>query len=443
MKKVVIAGGGVAGLASAVFLANKGFEITLLESSPKLGGRCYSFLYDKNGFYVDNGKHLIAGWYESFIEFLRLIGSENNFRFQEKFRVSFLNKNGKTDNIYFSTNPFGFLLSFLKSDVFSINDLLPFYRLLKKVKNGYSAGQTINAYQFIKELGFSENTIDLFWEPVSVSIFNTKLQNVAIGIFTEVMRRGFGKNRNYLLGFPISDFYNAFIKNTELFLQRHNISVMKNTSVKKINITGDDIIGIETDDLKILKADYYILATPHYTYRKIFRDDVYEKYFPALHNIKTSSIINLHMFFKNRIPSEFAGYKNEMLGFHNPFLQWVFVNSEKHLNITISGADEIFYGNSALINIDKSMLFDIVLKELKLYIKCFNRNDITEYVVIKEKRATYMPDFKSIGLRKLNGNLFKNIFFAGDWTNEYLPSTLESAALSGKICAGKILNLGN
>ena len=45
-KTVTIIGGGIAGLSAAVFLNEKDFKVTLLEASPKSGGRAYSF-FDK------------------------------------------------------------------------------------------------------------------------------------------------------------------------------------------------------------------------------------------------------------------------------------------------------------------------------------------------------------------------------------------------------------
>ena len=43
-RSVTIIGGGIAGLSAAVFLGEKDLKVRLLESSPKLGGRAYSFL---------------------------------------------------------------------------------------------------------------------------------------------------------------------------------------------------------------------------------------------------------------------------------------------------------------------------------------------------------------------------------------------------------------
>ena len=56
IEKVLIIGGGLSGLSSAVFLSNAGYQVELIEASPKLGGRTYSFNYKESN--VDNGQHI-------------------------------------------------------------------------------------------------------------------------------------------------------------------------------------------------------------------------------------------------------------------------------------------------------------------------------------------------------------------------------------------------
>jgi phytoene dehydrogenase-like protein len=57
MKKVIVIGGGIAGLASAALLARDGYDVTLLESNPNVGGRAGS--WEKDGFRFDTG----PSWY--------------------------------------------------------------------------------------------------------------------------------------------------------------------------------------------------------------------------------------------------------------------------------------------------------------------------------------------------------------------------------------------
>ena len=91
MKKCVVIGGGVAGLTTAAYLSKNGIKVTLLESSPKPGGRAYSFTDQKTNSIIDNGQHILMGCYKDTLEFLKLIGAGENFIYQKRLEVDFLN----------------------------------------------------------------------------------------------------------------------------------------------------------------------------------------------------------------------------------------------------------------------------------------------------------------------------------------------------------------
>ena len=78
-KKVIVIGGGFAGLTAAAYLAKNKFKVTLLEASPKLGGRAYSFLDKETDTIIDNGQHILMGCYNYTLDFLSLIGATENF----------------------------------------------------------------------------------------------------------------------------------------------------------------------------------------------------------------------------------------------------------------------------------------------------------------------------------------------------------------------------
>ena len=70
--KVVVIGGGIAGLATAALLASRGHEVDLLEKNDELGGRVGSV--ERDGFRFDTG----ASWYlmpEVFEHFFELLGT--------------------------------------------------------------------------------------------------------------------------------------------------------------------------------------------------------------------------------------------------------------------------------------------------------------------------------------------------------------------------------
>ncbi len=82
MSKVLVIGGGFAGLSAAVFLSKLNHQITLLEASQKLGGRAYSFLAKSQNDFVDNGQHILMGCYRHTLKFLSEIGASEKLYFQ-------------------------------------------------------------------------------------------------------------------------------------------------------------------------------------------------------------------------------------------------------------------------------------------------------------------------------------------------------------------------
>jgi phytoene desaturase len=71
-QRVVVIGGGIAGLATAALLASRGHSVDLLEKNDELGGRVGSV--ERDGFRFDTG----ASWYlmpEVFDHFFELLGT--------------------------------------------------------------------------------------------------------------------------------------------------------------------------------------------------------------------------------------------------------------------------------------------------------------------------------------------------------------------------------
>lgn len=93
MKRCAIIGGGLAGLSAASILSLNNFNVTLIESSPKLGGRTYSFRDKETDTEIDNGQHIMMGCYKETHQFLKLIGAENNFDYQKKLFLKFIDRN--------------------------------------------------------------------------------------------------------------------------------------------------------------------------------------------------------------------------------------------------------------------------------------------------------------------------------------------------------------
>jgi uncharacterized protein with NAD-binding domain and iron-sulfur cluster len=107
-------------------------------------------------------------------------------------------------------------------------------------------------------------------------------------------------------------------------------------------------------------------------------------------------------------------------------------NNKSHISVLTSCAFD-------LVNIKNSELFEIICSELENYFPIFYTNLISDYKIIKEKRATFLPTVENCKERLNINTSLGNLYLAGDWTVKELPATIESAIKSGKIAANNVI----
>lgn len=72
--QIGIIGGGWAGCAAAVLLAERGYAVTLLEAAPMLGGRARTLETHDSPWLLDNGQHIAIGAYADTLALLQKLG---------------------------------------------------------------------------------------------------------------------------------------------------------------------------------------------------------------------------------------------------------------------------------------------------------------------------------------------------------------------------------
>ena len=80
--RVVVLGGGLAGISAALTLADAGLEVTLLERRPHLGGLTTSI--ERDGYSFDNGQHVFLGCCSAYRELLTRLGVTDKVYLQSR-----------------------------------------------------------------------------------------------------------------------------------------------------------------------------------------------------------------------------------------------------------------------------------------------------------------------------------------------------------------------
>jgi squalene-associated FAD-dependent desaturase len=420
MKKCVVIGGGFAGLSAACFLSNLGFQVELIEASNKLGGRAYSFFDKENDTMIDNGQHILMGCYKETLEFIKLINAEENFLYRKNLEVNFLAPDFRLKKLKIPSLPYpiNLLFGLLTFDAISFIDRLKVIRFFLAIPF-YSDWRLkkLSAYQWLLLEKQNERIRKALWDFLIIGALNTNPQKASAKVFKDILIQIFFKgNKASTIILPRHGLSECYCNNAQRFIEDKGCRIILSETVKEFVIDEKRITKLITDKRTIEQFDYVITAVPLYSLTKILPASINSS-LPELHY---SPILNIHIWLKeNRLQKPFYG----LIGSH---VHWIF-NHPTHITIVISDADEG-------IEKDKNELFDLVLKELSKYAG-IKKEDVASFKVIKEKRATFIPDNNSLNKRASITTPFTNLILAGDWIDTGLPSTIEGAVKSGRTAA--------
>lgn len=424
--KVIVIGGGLAGLTASAYLANNNYKVTLLEASPKLGGRSYSFLDKETNTVLDNGQHILMGCYFETLNFLSLIQAKENFYFQKRLKVNFV-KEGfcvlplkSFPFIY----PLNLLLGVLRYKALNSSERLALIKVFLKLPF-YSSNKLsgINIKEWLEIENQSKNVQDAFWRILAIGALNTSLEKASAKIFVDILRQIFlnGKSSSTII-LPKLGLTESFCKNAEEFIKNNNAEIHLSETVLKLVIKDDKVTEVHTSKEVCKDFDFIVTAIPAFALSRIVEENGQIN----IPEFTYSTILNVHLWLKEK------SFPEGFFGLINSPVHWVF-NKETHLNIAISDAEELASKS------DKGIMSMVKEEMMKFFL--LSPESIINYKIIKEKRATFIPSNYILDKRPQQKTKIKNLILAGDWVDTGLPSTIESAVKSGRVAADLILNM--
>ncbi|MFH0735281.1 MAG: hydroxysqualene dehydroxylase HpnE [bacterium] len=420
----LIVGGGLSGLSAAVYLAKEGVKSTIIEASPKLGGKAYSFYSKKINLNIDNGQHLMLGCYNNTLDFIDTISANDKIEIIKKVDIPFISSTGRTFLLKSSSNiyPLNLMSAFYNFELLSIKDKVNFGFLFFDIMIGKNlSGLSIN--EWLIKTKQTQNSILVLWEPLVVSIFNCNLESASAEMFKDVLKEMFFSKNGFNFIIPKVPLSDLFSVNAEKYLKNKGNKIILSERVENIVLNEKKLEKIVTNKSIYTNFDKVIFAVPTYSLQPIIKQykDVSE-----LDNFEYSPIISTFIKIKENI------LEKKYYALTNSPIHWVF-NKNNYISLVTSNAKD-------LIDLKDDVIFNIFKNELKKYFPFIEDNDFLDYQIIKEKRATFILNEKLETIRAKFTLENNNVYFAGDWTNTGLPSTIESAIKSGKTTAKTIIN---
>src|SRR4051794_37268464 len=120
-RDVIVAGGGVAGLAAATALSEAGARVTLLERRPYIGGRAFSYDHPALDETIDS-QHVVLGCCTNILDLCRKAGLSDSIRWYDE--LVFLEPGGRRSLMQTSglPAPAHQAISFLRAPMLSLRD---------------------------------------------------------------------------------------------------------------------------------------------------------------------------------------------------------------------------------------------------------------------------------------------------------------------------------
>ncbi len=272
-KKVIVIGGGFAGLTAAAYLANKKYKVTLLEASPKLGGRAYSFLDKETNSVLDNGQHILMGCYYETLNFLSLVQAKDNFYFQKRLEVRFVKEGFQILPLksFPLVYPFNLLIGVMRFKAISVSDRISLLKVFLKLPF-YSSDKItrMTIKEWLEKENQSQNVQDAFWRILAVGALNTSIEKASAKIFIDILKQIFLKgNSAATIILPKYGLSESYCKNAEEYIEKNGGEIILSEPVEKIIISDDNITEIHSSKKVFLDFDFVISAIPAFALNRI------------------------------------------------------------------------------------------------------------------------------------------------------------------------------
>ncbi len=220
-QKVVVVGGGLAGLTASKYLIDAGYEVVLLEKRPILGGKVSAWK-DQEGDWVETGLHAFFGAYEEIYTLMKELGIYDHILWK-KHELQYTLSGG--ERFSFATvnlpSPFHLLPAAFKNRYFTLRERLTLVKALGPMLFGsakYFTSQDKFTYeQWHLRWGISKRMLKKMFMPMALALkflpadeISAKIVLDVIGIFLRkntASKMGLlkGSPNEYLTG-PIADY---------------------------------------------------------------------------------------------------------------------------------------------------------------------------------------------------------------------------------------------
>lgn len=431
----MVIGGGLAGLASAVWLAEAGKQVTLLERRGRLGGRTHAMKVEAADDLPDNGQHVIASGYDHLFRYLTSVGTRRYVAFPHRATLrwpdgrsaSMSTKGFGAWRTLFGAHPDASLLDRLRAARATV-------RLGWQCLHQPADLADLTTEQWFNRVGMPAPAREALWDWLALGLAAEPVQQESAKILADLMatgiRLGIKHRKPVTIGYPTTDLDTLYITGAQKVFEKYGVEVRHRAVARRINIDNGAVTGVVLADGSVVPADAVVCAVPNSNIGGLLDDlPEHSEIYAAADKLGVTPIVSTNLYLDRPLgtKAEFEAliggtgvidevFDRQRMTGRSTDQAWLYC-------LTTSGAYEQIHKTNEQI-IDEQM------RLLRRYYPAAENAKVVQGHVVRMPKATFSQVLGTHGLRPDQRTSVPTLVLAGDWTATDWSATMESAVQS-------------
>ncbi|MFE3500423.1 hydroxysqualene dehydroxylase HpnE [Kitasatospora sp. NPDC059146] len=450
----VVVGGGLAGITTALRLAEAGHRVTLAEGRPRLGGLAFSF--QRGDLTVDNGQHVFLRCCTAYRGLLERLGATRMTHLQDRLDVPVLSVTGPAGAPVRTLGrlrraglpvPLHLAGSLARYPHLSPADRARVVRGALALKGLDLADPALDGLSFgewLRRNGQNAATTAALWDLVGVATLNARADQVSLALAAMVFKTGLlsdpGASDIGIAAVPLGAIHHD---RALAELERAGVRVLLRARVAELKPAAPQhavrLEGGQSGTGELLTADTVVLAGAQDTAAALLPPGAVPH---RLEDFGTTPILNVHVVYDRKV------LRRPFFAALGSPVQWVF-DRTTHSGLAGTpigrahpGAQYLALSQSAVqdeIDLPVAELRERYLPELARLLPAAAGAEVLDFFVTRERTATFDGAPGSAALRPGATTGVPGLLLAGAWTATGWPATMEGAVRSGHAAADAAL----
>jgi squalene-associated FAD-dependent desaturase len=431
---VLVIGGTLAGLTTALRLSQHGYAVTIIEQ-PEQHASSAQHESNENAFPL-----VLMGCHTAMLSLLETLDTADRVQLDDRIGFELLRSNGRLIRLRRPPLPAP-LHALAGLAIFAGMPARDRWRFLMWAERTWEQDPALpvdleshTAEVWLRGIAQSECARAQVWTPLCRFLLGDDVGTVsAAALLSALIRCFFSSRRHSRLAIPLLSIDQLLRQPLREALIGMGASI-ETGYADRLDFSVHGVAGVQLKGGNTLTADWYIVALPHQVVTPLLPERLLTRYsyFQHIDALVDTPAVGVYRWIDRPIHSP------RLVLLAGRTFHWMCLRpaaDPRHSVIAF-----IVTGLSEWLDRPDKDLLNLAGQDLQFTLPAFSNAREISHRIVRERRACLSIRPGTTAHRPLQRSPFPNLLLAGEWTDTGLPSTVESAIVSGNRCGQAIID---